>query len=105
MRIAAVMIVCACVAIAGCSTPPPAPAAAAVDAPLDHTDWHRISKTDEVKWINDDAFSHVGGHCYGRARDGSTRMPDGSPGFAPVAEKFCIMAGAKDTPFDVPDKR
>jgi hypothetical protein len=77
---------------------------APTDAFLDK-DWHPASATTEVRWISDDVFSHVGGHCYGRARDGSTRTADGKQGLAPIAEKFCIAFGAKDTPFDVPDKR
>jgi hypothetical protein len=79
--------------------------APAVEAPLDHTDWHPADATTEVKWINDDAWSHVGGHCYGRKRDGSTRAATGEPGQVDLGEKFCIAFGAKDTPFDVPDQR
>jgi hypothetical protein len=68
-------------------------------------DWHPAGRGEEVRWINDDPFTHVGGHCYGRKIDGSTRTEDGQSGLAQVGEKFCIAFGAKDTPFDVPDQR
>jgi hypothetical protein len=94
------------IAIMSQSSPEPtAPSQAAAPGAFDTKDWHRASATMEVKWINDDVFSHVGGHCYGRKIDGSIRTPSGEPGLAQIGEKFCIAAGAKDTPFDVPDKR
>lgn len=68
-------------------------------------DWHPAEPGIEVRWIDDDAFSHVGGHCYARKTDGSTRTASGQPGSIQVGEKYCIAYHAKDTPFDVPDNR
>jgi hypothetical protein len=84
---------------------PPIPAGPRAPSAFAETDWHAAGPDLQVRWINDDAFTHVGGHCYGRKTDGSTRDAAGHPGYAPLAEKFCIAFGAKDTPFDVPDKR
>lgn len=85
----------------------PSPSTTAPSSPsaFINQDWHPASPGTEVRWISDDIFTHVGGHCYARKTDGSTRLADGTPGLAPIAEKFCIQFGAKDTPFDVPDKR
>jgi nicotinamidase-related amidase len=68
-------------------------------------DWHPTGDRIEFRWISDDPFHHVGGRCYARNTGGSTRTADGQAGIEQVGEKFCIAAGAKDTPFDVPDER
>jgi len=87
------------------STTPPTAAQTATTNAWGEKDWHPAGPGMQVRWINDDPFSHVGGHCYGGKTDGSTRTADGKAGFARLAEKFCITFGAKDTPFDVPDER
>ena len=93
------------------ATPKAAPAMKTATIPYESTsasierDWHPTGGGIEVRWINDDPFSHVGGHCYARETDGSTRTASGQSGLVRVGEKLCIAAGAKDTPFDVPDRR
>src|SRR6478735_2423355 len=69
--------------VAPAPVPPPAPTAAT----MDHTDWHIADRLYEVKWI--------GGHCYSRARDGSTLTSSGAEGLVAVGEKYCILYSAK----------